>query len=268
MPGWLPELFLFSAICFGPLAFGAVEFWAQIILEVLIFCAFILCAIQGLRSPSSPARRFVLPAVGLIVLVGLMQWLAPHPVAAPSSLGPFTVDSGATGKALLLWCAYAAALACLPQILARPGAIKRFSWLIFAMGVVVSVIGISQLGQGNTAYYGLRPVGINWPFGPYTNRNHAASMMGMALCVGLGIFVEGFARWRSHREAGKTSEKTAFQVLVLFLIVIIGWGIIKTTCRGAVNALFIAGIVMAVALNEFSDRRRAGLRWSLRCLLC
>ena len=106
-------------------------------------------------------------------------------------------SSTALAEAVILWSAYAALLWCVPQVLTGRPALRCLAWTIFIVGAVVAIVGIS-------AYYGLRPVRHGDPFGPYTNYNHAASIMVMSLFAGLGLF---FARLGSLFREGSMSKR-------------------------------------------------------------
>ncbi len=234
------EALLLCALAFGPLAFGAVEAWSLAVLQALVFAALALAILRGAkREGRSQLAPFFVSVVGIAVL-GFLQFLHPRPLTQPSAILPFTVAVHRTGPAALLWAAYAALLWCASRALDGRPALRRLAWTVFLVGTAVAVIGLMQGGQGNNAYYGLRPVRQGDPFGPYPNRDHAASLMAMSLCVGLGIFFSLLARQSRERGIGRILEKAALMILVLFFVAVISLGLWQTHSRGGINSLVIA----------------------------
>ena len=95
----LPEAVLLGAVIFGPLAFGATEFWSVSILEGLLFALAVLCATRGVFKWDHPIYKTVLPAVlvpcGVLVLAGLLLLT----LRARKARGQTVVDAQAHGDA-------------------------------------------------------------------------------------------------------------------------------------------------------------------------
>lgn len=244
------EMMLWFILFFAPAAFGATEWWSRAVLESLIFILAAMCALR--RDFSAPAGGPLWGFVWILVL-GAFQLLQVRPLADPVGLLPFTLSRPQTLYALLMWAALAALLWAASGILRWEGALHRLSWAILLIGLFIAVVGILQRGQGNTAYYGIRPIRHGLPFGPFTNYNHAATWMVASACVGTGLFVKGFERGRAH-----LTERVARQVLVAFALLILIAGVLETKSRGGINALFTSAIVTAflaaVAMPRARDR--------------
>ena len=188
-------------------------------------------------------------------------------MTGPGSILPFTAAAHRTGQAVLLWSSYAALLWCAAQALNGRPALRRLAWVIFLMGAVVAVIGIMQGGQGNNAYYGLRPVRRGEPFGPYTNRDHAASLMAMSLFAGLGIFFGRFERMLRERAISRRAELSVVLILTAFLLAVIGFGISKTHSRGAIISCVAAAWAVCLLSTSLIGlaRGRLAARAGLVC---
>lgn len=250
------EGMLLFVVAFGPLAFGATEPWSLAILESAIFLMLFLVTLSGPPDLRQPLYRTAFPAVLGVILIALLQSALPSETSAPASLLPFTASASGTRRALLLWCAYAALLWCAPQILSDRASLRRFAWAILCVGAFVAFVGIVQRGQGNSAYYGLRAVRHGNPFGPYTNYNHAASLLSMAALMGGGIFLSRLPDFNRGEGAGRTSDLAATQAVALFLIGLVVLGVVMTESRGGRHSLFLAAFLAALGCVRWRDGRR------------
>lgn len=256
VPPFVSEGVLLFAVFFGPLAFGATEPWSLAILESAIFLMLFLVALSGSPDLRQPLYRTALPAILGIILIALFQAMLPSEGSAPAPLLPFTASASGTRRALLLWCSYAALIWCAPQILSDRAALRRFAWALLILGAVVAFVGILQRGQGNSAYYGLRVIRHGNPFGPYTNYNHAASLLSMAALMGGGIFLSRLPEFAKGTGVGRTSDLAAAQAVTLFLIALVVAGVVMTESRGGRHSLFIAACIGALGGVRWRDGRR------------
>ncbi len=269
VPVAVPEALLLSALVFAPLAFGATEAWSRAILEALLFslAAATFLSRRGGRGEPGPflTDKTLLPAVLALWALGAAQWLNFRPYQFPAVWAPFTVSRADTGRALLLWAAYACLLWSAPRVLARPDARRRLLWTIFGLGALIAVIGIAQQGQGNTAYYGLRHVRWGDPFGPFANRDHGAAFLVMCAFTGAGLFASRLSQISRLRTLGQKSDLAASQTAVLFLLGVVLAGVLAAKSRGAFNSLFLsAGLAGAYWLWR---ARRAARLWAAPALL-
>lgn len=251
------------ALLFGPLAFGAVEAWSLAVLELLIFSTVALLAWRGFSWPAiAPARPLVL-ALAAVAAIGVFQAAHLRRLELPGLLwAPFTTARAPTLRAVLLWFAYAGMAWTVPQLVRDRESARRLVWLVFAFGVCLSAIGLIQRGQGNLWYYGLRPVRYYQSFGPYVNRDHAASFLAMTAMAGGGLGLSYLSRILDGRKArGALADLAALGLLVLFGLGVILYGIRTTTSRGAVHAMAATIGLSALAAGGFLGRaRRTALR--------
>lgn len=268
IPNLLPEIFLTGAILFGPLAFGAVEPWSLAALSMLIFATLFFCALRGLPDLSLPIYRTLLPAVLILLLIGLIQSFNPRSILGPATLMPFTVSAYATSRALMLWAMYAAVIWCVPQVFTDLSSVRRLMAVVFGLGCVIAIIGIIQMSQNRLMIYGLRAVPYGYePFGPYYNRDHAASMLSMAAFCGVGLFWDGFFGDENKRERANAFNFAAVQSMMLFGIGIILIGVLCTVSRGALGAVLIAGFILGVAALRSAKHRFGWFGLAVTCVV-
>lgn len=228
---------LWFILFFAPAAFGATEWWSRAVLESLIF---ILAAMCALRRDFFAPLNGPLIGFGVIIGLGILQLAHARPLTRPAGLLPFTLSRPQTLYALHLWTALAALFWSASGILRWEGALRRVSWAIFGIGFFIAIVGILQRGQGNTAYYGLRPIRDGRPFGPFTNYDHAATWMVASTFVGAGLFAGG-----GQRSRVPLTERVAQQTLIAFVLIVLIAAVLETGSRGGVNALFSSALAAA-----------------------
>lgn len=199
--------------------------------------------------------KTLLPGIAGLLLIGFMQRLNPQSIMGPTSWTPFTVSAYATDRALVLWVTYAAVLWCSSLIFSGPPTVRRLMLAVFGVGCVVAVVGLIQMTQHRLVIYGFRPVTAGEPFGPYYNRDHAASMLLMALFCGVGLFWDRIISYRGSRVQENIFNFAAAQVMVLFGVGLLLLGVFNTLSRGALVALLIVSVVLATFVG-WSNRRR------------
>lgn len=252
------EAMLWFILFFSVAAFGATEWWSRAVLESLIFALAAMCLASREVVHSGNA---LLPGLLGIVLIGSFQRLDPHPLAGPIPLAPFTAAPPQTTYALLEWAALSAYSWCAGSLLQSKDELKRLALVVFAIGMFIAAAGIMQRGAGNIAYYGLRPIESGNPFGPFTNYDHAANWMSGALFCGMGAL--GALVFERHRRP--TSEVVAIAVLIVFGISVLGAAIWMSGSRGALNAVCLSALGVALILcGSIESVRR---RWANRAVV-
>lgn len=253
-------MILFAA----PAAFGSTEWWSLAAIESLIF---VLSAMCLLRRDVHIFGRGELLGFGAISLLGIAQLVVSRQVSDPVGLLPFTVSRPQTLYALGWWLALIALWWSAYSVLRWDGAVLRLTRVIFAVALFISLVGLYQRGQVSGTFYGLRPIRHGYPFGPFTNYNHAATWLTAAAFIGLGLLIEGVCQ----RGRGYFSEYVAKLVLFAFSLLIVLAAVVETGSRGAINsfwgALFLTGYlfyrsVRSVALGRFV---RIGLAGAIGC---
>jgi O-antigen ligase len=181
--------FLRFGICvllaFGVLMFGAVEEWAQAVLEIG-FCLLLLW--WALRKLSkSWDQVYISPLLLPVCAFGLV-------VAAQLALHR-TFSPYYTRVELQLVVAYAAALFLMSQAYQRTSHWRNFLWFLMSLGFFVSIFGILQHLTFNGKLYWIRTMRFGgYPFGPYVNRNHFAGFVELIIPLALVPLVLGRVR--------------------------------------------------------------------------
>ncbi len=236
------QTLLLISLIFAPLAFGSVEPWAFGLLEISAFSSAAFLFARGRTTRPNPLYNNLLPAVLAIALIGLLQAIKETPINAPSSL-IFTVWRPGTLGAVNLWLFYAAVLFIVPQIITTPARFKKLMWLMFGMGVLVTIAAMFQRTGNNDIVYGLRRVSRSQSFGPFINRDHAAHFLAITAMVGLGIFFSGFRELRDPQSLGRRIDAVATQFLKIIMIGSLVYGIVRCGSRGGLLALAFAAAV-------------------------
>lgn len=246
VPERLPEALLTGAVVFAPLAFGSVEPWSLAILSISVSAALFSCALVHLPDYRNPIYRTVIPCVLAILLIGLVQRFNPRSILEPASLLPTTASAYATTRALWIWGTYFAVLWCAAQVFDRVAAMRRLVNTLFALGIAVSLIGIIQMTQASQLIYGFRAAEGFEPFGPYYNRDHAGSLLIMAIFCGIGVLWDRFIQRREVRDRTDVFNFAAVQGLIVFGIGVIAVGVFYTQSRGALASLLVVSLALGI----------------------
>lgn len=216
-------LFLFA---FSVFAFGAVEVWAESLLEIgasilLIYWAVILYKEKQPTIRWSPLNWPLLGfiAVGIAQLV--FRW-TPNPFL--------------TRQELLRLAAYFIVFFLLAQAFRERSDFVRLAWFLLALGFTVALLGIIQHFTSEGTIYWFRQLAEGGDaFGPYVNRNHFAGFVELVAPVGLSLLV-----FRGvHREL--------FPMVGLLTIIPIGALILASSRGGIVSFAFEIGVLVLLA---------------------
>ncbi len=172
-------------LAFAVLAFGAVEEWAQAVLEI---GAAILLIAWSLRQYRLKAEQLVFPPEFLplcaFAVVAVVQF-AFH----------LTASRYETRVELQLLFAYLAIIFLISQAYMRRGHWRGFVWFLMTLGFSVCVLGILQHLTFNGKLYWFRVMRYGGlPFGPYVNRNHFAGFAELIIPIALVPLVLGKVR--------------------------------------------------------------------------
>lgn len=225
------ECLLSAVIVVGPLAFGAVEPWATAVLQALILLLGVVVIFHCARSGVIPTTG-VAALASFVAFIGFLQTMNVSHASGVRGGLIFSTSGLYSFRLAFMWGCFAVLGASASVVLSRPAARVRFAWVVFLIGVLIAFVGIVQHAQGNTYYYGLRPVRNGIPFGPYTNYNHAASLMAAALCMGMGLICAPLAEKRAP-----LADRIPIQVLIFAIMGLIFFGILKTGSRAGLAAL-------------------------------
>lgn len=246
------QFFVCVPLVFAVLAFAGVEPWALAILEIAYFFLVYLLLTEGRELYKSSLHNTFLPAISAVAVLGIFQAFSENPVNAPSML-LFTAWRPATLNAVLLWLLYAAVLFSVPQVIKTPAHFKRLLWVVLGLGAALAVYGMFQKTGDNTMIYGLRLV-EGEAFGPFVNRDHAATFLIMASMVGLGIFFSGLRELSKNENGSRFFDLLAIQFLLGVMVCAVLYGVVKTGSRGGLHSLIMAAAIMAVICISFLKR--------------
>jgi O-antigen ligase len=173
-PKWLSNLLmgtLLVLLCFGPLAFGAVESWSQFVLESL--AAFLFIVWLWGTEPRF-AELWSLPLLRVAILVGL--------------LGAFQFVTGLTAYRhgtllqLQLFLVYGTVLLVARECTFARKRLRMFAASLVVFGFLMAMEAILQDLSGTPKLLGLRTVtSTGWIFGSYVNHSHFAGLMELLL---------------------------------------------------------------------------------------
>ncbi len=178
-----------GVLLFGPLAFGAVEPWSILIVQVNAGLLFVLWAArQVARGELEIAGNPLFFPMSLFGALILWQLITGR-----------TAYRAGTSSAALLYCAYALLCFLVVQCLRKISQINVLAWLFSGYGFIVAMFALMQGIASNGKLYWLRTAESGgWIYGPYVNHNHYAGLMEMLTPIPLVISLSGNVRV-SHR---------------------------------------------------------------------
>jgi len=215
-----------ALLAFGVLAFGAVEEWAQAVLQVGAAILLVFWALRLYRRKSEqlmiPPEFLPLSAFALVVVV---QWVFR-----------LTASRYYTRSELQLLALYMIVVFLMSQAYSRSGHWRNFMWFLMSLGFFVSIFGILQHLTFNEKLYWFRPMRFGGlPFGPYVNRNHFAGFAEMVIPVALVPLV-----------LGKVRRERLFLVALFALVPIVA--LFLSASRGGIVSFAVQIAVLALLL--------------------
>jgi len=222
-----------ALIVFGIAAHGAVENWAQAVLETGAALLFIAWSVQQYFTD----REIVLSPL-LLPLIAL-SLLALGQRAFRGTVSPYD-----TRLDLQLLLTYAILLFLATQLFRTADDWRGFVWFIMFLGFLVAIFGILQHLTFNGKLYWFREMRFGGiPFGPYVNRNHFAGFAELVIPTALVPLV-----------LGKVRRERRFAVVVFALLPVVA--LFLAASRGGIVS-FAAEIGVLTLLLAL---RRAGGR--------
>lgn len=266
---------LVTVAVFGPLAFGSVEPWAYAILAALAFTALAATLMHDVVAGRAGAAFSPLTAIGCAALVivalqlipmpaGLIEALLPEalyiPVSVAAALGEpmpeWIVPSlypHATRVSLIKLGAYIALFAAACSYISSRRRLNRIAAAIVASGFVASLVGILQNLSGTRDIFWLRQIRSGALFGPFVSRNQFAAYAGICMFTGIGLllakggYAPAFIRKRSKRRR-MPPARPAQNILLGFVVAVMGAAIIWSLSRGGIISAFLAGAAVLAAM--------------------
>ncbi len=222
-----------ALIVFGIAAHGAVENWAQAVLETGAALLFIAWSVRQYFTD----REIVLSPL-LLPLIAL-SLLALGQRAFRGTVSPYD-----TRLDLQLLLTYAILLFLATQLFRTADDWRGFVWFIMSFGFLVAIFGILQHLTFNGKLYWFREMRFGGiPFGPYVNRNHFAGFAELVIPTALVPLV-----------LGKVRRERRFAVVVFALLPVVA--LFLAASRGGIVS-FAAEIGVLTLLLAL---RRAGGR--------
>lgn len=174
----------------APLAFGAVEPWAILGLEIGSSCLLMAWAVRQMLY----SRLQITWSPIFAPMVGFSAILAAQ-IALHRSAYLYATSSGA-----MLYCVYGLLAFLVVQTLRRSAQVRHLGAAISLYGLSVAVFALIQsLSSGGKLYWMRAPRTYAWIYGPYYNHNHYAGLMELLFPVSLVIALSRGVRgkWRS-----------------------------------------------------------------------
>ncbi len=213
-------------LAFAVLSFGAVEEWAQAVLEV--GAAFLLIA-WAIRQYRFKAEQLTIPPEFLPLCAFAL-------VAAVQLVFHLTASRYYTRMELQLVITYLVVIFLMSQAFTRSGHWRAFVWFLMTLGFSVSILGILQHLTFNGKLYWFRVMRYGGlPFGPYVNRNHFAGFAEMVIPVALVPLV-----------LGKVRRERLFLVALFAVVPIVA--LLLSASRGGIVSFAVQMVILFVLL--------------------
>lgn len=195
---------LLATLLAAPLAFGAVQAWAWVSLELLVLLAFLLWALGGVRQRVLRIRwsPLYLPAALFLILGGVQYW------------GHFSLDPVATRESLLKFTTDLVLLFLATQLLAIDSGrtLARLGFAVASYAFALGLFAILQYSSSNgRIYWTVKANG--WTFGPYVNHDHYAGLMEMLIPI-----VAGYLLSRPEKDQARAALGFALLVQIASLL--------------------------------------------------
>jgi O-antigen ligase len=167
-------------LAFAILAHGAVEVWAESIVEIGAAFLFVLWSIVLYRDPEIEIKWQPLnwPLLGIIV------------IGAAQLIFHGTISPYLTWAELLRVTAYFLLLFLCTQVFREKAELRMLVWFLVVFGFLAGLFAIIQFFTSNGKLYWIRELAAGGaPYGPYVNRNHFAGFMELVAPLGLSLLV-------------------------------------------------------------------------------
>lgn len=295
-PDRLVEAGAHALLVFTPLAFGAVQPWAQAVVALVVLAMAAVWVLGSVRHwelrvtlpPGSlPAALFLgLVWAQTVPLPGtLVETLSPRAAAAHREAGalagevgrawPLSLDPHATEQGLLAMATVAALFVVLHSTVRTRAQAERLVWTMVGTGTLVALLAIVQRATWNGRLYWVGPAVPASAFGPFVNRTHFTALMIVVVPFALAL---ALARRRSRRRrslrrgldrlrAWVASTESGPTRLVAFLVLVIGGAAMVSGSRGGLVSLALALVVMIGLGSQGSAGRSLAGRIALAALL-
>ncbi len=282
------EVWIYFLIIFCPLAFGSVHVWAYTILELSTFVILLLLITKYFFSlfisrhikidiPMAWINLMFFLFISLIVIQmipvpsQMIKWLSPHRfklyetiLPEKSSMLTVSICPYQTKIELLKLISYIGMFFVGLRIFDSKKKIKRAVIVIFIAGVLEAFLGLFQmLTKTNKIFWfwqsAYKKGGY---FGSFVNPNHFAIYMGIVTCMGIGLlfsrpkipFYPSDESWRHY--LNRFESYISKNILIIFLITIMGASIFLSLSRGGILCLLFALILIFMLQGLRSSKKK------------
>lgn len=265
-----------AIILLSPFPYGTVETWSVSLFEIVSFLTLGLWCLREvsskrIRLAASPlylpmGLLFILIVIQLIPMpLSILKYISPHTQAmlnqateglnyifGESTISSFTISINpyATKEKLLLYFSYAAFFIVTSNYVASRNQLKKYFWLILAVGVIQSLIGIAQYISSASALAAS---------GTYINPNHFGGLLILIIPLSLGYILYMSQRTRGGDNLFTIIRQSKFsnQLLLFFATILMGTGLIMSESRGALISV-LAAIAIFYILLSWKKKTRSG----------
>jgi O-antigen ligase len=230
---------LILLVAFGVLSLGAVNVWAQSILEIGAGLLLVWWAAMACFAAETPIRWNPLnwPLLGFIA------------IAALQLLFRGTASAFLTRVELLRLVAYFILFFLVAQAFRTRTDFLRLAWFVIVFCFAVSLFGIAQHFTSTNEIYWMHSLKTDvQPFGPYVNRNDFAGFVELTLPIGLALMIF------------RGAHKDLFPLLSLLAIVPISAAILSGSRGGIVSIAFEIGVLLLLAARRRGARNKNASR--------
>lgn len=277
----IPFNLLLISLFFAPLAFGTVEHWSLVTLEILIGMAAVIyfgsgwfCRREQLKVPGlTPLLLLLLFMVLQVVPLPpfMVKFLSPgaflaySPVAELSDKGqwlPLTVNQKATIQEFLRILACALAYVMTIQLLGHPLKLKKTVNVVIALAVGIAFLAILQNMSSPELIFWFREAPANsHPFGPWINPNQFAGYIEMISPIALGVFlfykprIHSDESWREKVVSFFTRPESNLYFYYGFAAILLILSVFVSLCRGGIITITLTGMVYILLYNNLQLQR-------------
>lgn len=273
----LATLLLFSAA-----AFGVRHAWSELVFLTGTTLIVTLWLVRVCCPGAYLVRRHWVFLPVLLFLLVLMLQLTPLPVAMVKALSPGAVELRrtfladqpqpdhmtlslypfATWHDLRLILAIAALFAVCYQTLRHSHQVQWLLWCVAAVGCLVSAVGLLQGAFGNDKVYWVLDFPGAAKAGPLVNYNHFGQFVLLTLGCTIGLFFYRLERARrlifnarpTVRWVYLPKSEKRLIVFIAFIVLLQGLAVVHSGSRGAIVAMAVAGLGVALLATLHNSR--------------
>lgn len=226
------------------------------VMLLLCLVAMSVAVVAQLVSLPAPQLSALSPQLDAILKQRDLQFALDWSTAHPLSLEPSRTRLG-----LAFFGAFAVLLLGTARVLTRDTA-RQLAGAVAVLGVVLALVGIIQKATFNGKIYGFwEMVQGGAPFGPFTNKNHFAGWMLMALPLALGYLLALVSHGMHGRLPGFrnlvlwfSGQQASRAILAAFAILVMALSLVLTMSRSGM----MAGAAAVLIAGAVAARRQSG----------